>query len=132
KPETVWSSGTMTPPVPQGARHGLDTVETERIERLLRDSRDLTKFFSRTELEEAGNGPGRAASLAARFAAKEACCKLFPRETALQVIAPPDFSVKRDNYGAPTVSVSPAAQTILDRYRAANIRLSLTHTSTSA
>ena len=124
----------MSPSVPNGVRCGLDTVEIARIEKLLASThpQDLNKLFSQMELDESGNGSGRAASLAARFAAKEACCKLFPRETALQVIAPPDFSVKRDNYGAPTVSVSPAAQTILDRYRAANIRLSLTHTSTSA
>src|SRR4051812_34717981 len=122
----------MNPEIPKGARCGLDTVEIERVERLLKTSEDLTKFFSKTELDESGNGPGRAASLAARFAAKEACCKLFPRETALQLIAPPDFSVQRDNYGAPTVRVSDAAQTVLDRYRIGMIRLSLTHTSTSA
>src|ERR1041385_8249630 len=122
------------PQVPQGVRCGLDTVEIARIEKLLATTApaDLTKFFSPTELEESGNGVGRAASLAARFAAKEACCKLFPRETALQVITPPDFSVRRDNYGAPSVSVSPAARSVLDRYRAGNIRLSLTHTSASA
>jgi len=121
----------MTQP-PQGARCGLDTVEIDRIERLIKSTENLSQFFSRTELEEAGNGNGRAASLAARFAAKEACCKLFPRETALQTITPPDFSVKRDNYGAPQLEVSAAAQTVLDRYRVGAIRLSLTHTSTSA
>jgi KDO2-lipid IV(A) lauroyltransferase len=119
-------------PVPPGARCGLDTVEIERVERLLKTSEDLTKFFSKTELEESGNGAGRAASLAARFAAKEACCKMFPREIALQLISPPDFWVQRDNYGAPTVQVSDAARTVLDRNRIGAIRLSLTHTSTSA
>jgi phosphopantetheine--protein transferase-like protein len=118
--------------VPPGARCGLDTVEIERVERLLKTSEDLTKFFSKTELEESGNGAGRAASLAARFAAKEACCKMFPRETALQLISPPDFWVQRDNYGAPTVQVSDAGRRVLDRYRVGAIRLSLTHTSTSA
>jgi KDO2-lipid IV(A) lauroyltransferase len=122
----------MTPQPPQGARCGLDTVEIERVERLIKSTEDLTQFFSHTELQEAGNGNGRAGSLAARFAAKEACCKLFPRETTLQVITPPDFSVKRDNYGAPQIEVTPAAQTVLDRYRVGAIRLSLTHTSTSA
>src|ERR1051326_392877 len=122
----------MSPSIPPGVRCGLDTVEIERVERLLKTSEDLAKFFSKTELEESGNGAGRVASLAARFAAKEACCKMFPRETALQLISPPDFWVQRDNYGAPTVQVTDAARTVLDRYRVGAIRLSLTHTTSSA
>jgi KDO2-lipid IV(A) lauroyltransferase len=123
----------MIPQVPQGVRCGFDTVEIKRIERLLASTppEDLRKFFSQAELQDSANGSGRAASLAARFAAKEACCKIFPRETALQLIAPPDFSVQRDNYGAPSVCASASAQTVLDRNRIASIRVSLTHTTTS-
>lgn len=119
---------------PSGSRCGLDTVEIPRMERLLANqtAEELGKLFSAQELNDAGNGPGRAASLAARFAAKEACCKLFPRETALGLISPVDFSVERDAYGAPIVKVTPAAQTVLDRHRVAAIRVSLTHTDTSA
>ncbi len=104
------------------------------MERLLANQtvEELGKLFSAQELNDAGNGPGRAASLAARFAAKEACCKLFPRETALGLISAVDFSVERDAYGAPVVKVTPAAQTVLDRHRVAAIRVSLTHTDTSA
>src|SRR4029453_18646340 len=82
---------------------GIDTVEIARIERLLEatPAGDLEKIFSRFEIDESGDGPGRAASLAARFAAKEACVKLFPREAALGTIAVEDFSIARDNYGAP-------------------------------
>jgi KDO2-lipid IV(A) lauroyltransferase len=118
----------------QGARCGLDTVEIARVERLLLDKtpEELTHFFSAQELADAGTGPGRTASLAARFAAKEACLKLFPRETALGVIASADFSVERDAYGAPRVKPSAAAQAVLDRHRIAGIHLSLTHTETSA
>ncbi len=66
-------------------RCGIDTVEIARIERLLQETpaADLRRLFSSQELADSGDGPGRAASLAARFAAKEACLKLFPRETAL-------------------------------------------------
>ena len=87
------------------ARCGVDTVEIARIERLLAETPadELGNFFSAQELLDAGDGPGRAASLAARFAAKEACIKLFPREAALGAIGPIDFSVVRDGYGAPTV-----------------------------
>ena len=73
------------PAPPGGAHCGVDTVEIARIERLLAETPadELGAFFSALELADAGDGPGRAASLAARFAAKEACVKLFPKEAAL-------------------------------------------------
>ena len=85
------------------ARCGVDTVEIARIERLLAETapEDLGNFFSPQELADAGDGPGRAASLAARFAAKEACTKLFPREATLGAVGPIDFSVVRDGYARP-------------------------------
>ena len=116
------------------ARCGIDTVEIARIERLLRETpeADLARLFSADELHDAGEGPGRAASLAARFAAKEACLKLFPRETALGKLGQADFAVARDNYGAPRVLCSPAALEVLARNRVAAIAISLTHDRTSA
>ena len=122
------------PEAPPNSRCGIDTVEIARIEKLLADfsPEELLKFFSATELSDAGSGAGRAASLAARFAAKEACCKLFPRETSLGKIEPSDFTVQRDAYGAPQIVASPIAQAVLDRHRIGAIRLSLTHTATSA
>ena len=115
-------------------RCGIDTVEIARVERLLRETpaADLAKLFSAEELRDAGEGPGRAASLAARFAAKEACLKLFPRETALGKLGQADFAVARDNYGAPRVVCSPAALDVLARNRVKAIALSLTHDRTSA
>src|SRR4029077_7870159 len=100
-------------------RCGIDTVEIARIERLLRETspEDLLKIFSPEELLDSGEGPARAASLAARFAAKEACLKLFPRETALGSIAAADFSVARDSYGAPQLVASPNATDVLNRHR---------------
>ena len=115
-------------------RCGIDSVAIERIERLLAETptADLGKLFSAQELADAGDGPGRAASLAARFAAKEACLKLFPRETALGKIEPADFSVARDTYGAPQVVCGPRAAELLGRHRIASISLSLTHDRASA
>jgi KDO2-lipid IV(A) lauroyltransferase len=111
------------------ARCGVDTVEIARIERLLAETPpgELGAFFSAQELADAGDGPGRAASLAARFAAKEACVKLFPREAALGALGPIDFSVARDGYGAPTVILSDAAQLALGHNRFSGVGLSLTH-----
>ncbi|HVM50138.1 MAG TPA: 4'-phosphopantetheinyl transferase superfamily protein [Candidatus Acidoferrum sp.] len=113
---------------------GLDTVELGRIERLLAesDSQDVGRLFTEAELKDAGEGPQRVPRLAARFAAKEACCKLFPRELALGMIGPADFSVRRDAYGAPRVEVSRDAQYVLDRRCLAGISVSLTHTDASA
>jgi len=124
----------MNPEVPPGTRCGIDTVEIARMEKLLlaHTPESLAQLFSPTELADAGTGAGRVESLAARFAAKEACCKLFPKETALGIIQPTDFSVRRDGYGAPQVEVNVNAQTVLDRHRVAKLRVSLTHTSGSA
>ena len=115
-------------------RCGIDNVEIARIERLLRETApsDLTRFFSPQELADSGDGPGRPASLAARFAAKEACAKLFPRELALGEIEPADFSVARDAYGAPQVVCSARAELLLGRQRLRAIAVSLTHDRTSA
>jgi KDO2-lipid IV(A) lauroyltransferase len=115
------------------SRCGIDTVDIARIERLLRETpaADLRKLFSSGELEEC-TGAGRAASLAARFAAKEACLKLFPREAALGTIGAVDFAVARDAYGAPHVVCSASAQAVLGRNRVKGISVSLSHDRVSA
>jgi KDO2-lipid IV(A) lauroyltransferase len=124
----------MTLPHSSNARCGLDTVEIARIERLIKEMPPdgLKRLFTAQELEDAGDGQGRPASLAARFAAKEACCKLFPRETALGVLEPSDFGIRRDAYGAPEVETNAKAREVLDRHHIAAIRVSLTHTDGSA
>ncbi len=115
-------------------RCGIDSVEISRIERLLVETpaEALSQIFSAQELADSGAGPGRGASLAARFAAKEACVKLFPRELALGQIEPADFSVARDAYGAPQIVCGVKAQALLDRHRVRTIAVSLTHDRSSA
>jgi KDO2-lipid IV(A) lauroyltransferase len=115
-------------------RCGIDSVDIARIERLLAQTPvlELPKLFSEQELAESGSGPGRAASLAARYAAKEACAKLFPRELAAGRIEPADFSIARDGYGAPQVVCSANAQRVMDQARVAGIAVSLTHDRTTA
>lgn len=115
-------------------RQGIDTVEIARIEKLISDLGDvgLRDFFSETEIEDAGSGKGRAQKLAARFAAKEACCKLFPKEICLGTIEPVDFSVRRDGYGKPVVEASEKGRAVMDLHLVESIDLSLTHTETTA
>ncbi len=119
---------------PMPTRCGIDSVEIARIERMLDESPadDLAKIFSAQELADSGSGAGRAASLAARYAAKEACIKLFPRELALGQIEPAQFAVERDAYGAPQIICGAGAQAVLDRHRLSGIAISLTHDRTSA
>lgn len=115
-------------------RNGIDTVEISRIEKLLADldTEGLRRFFSEEELADAGNGSARAQKLAARFAAKEACCKLFPKEICLGTIEPHDFSLSRDGYGQPHVVPSERARAVMNRHRVGAISVSTTHTETSA
>lgn len=117
-------------------RNGIDTVEISRIEKLLGDLDEvaLREFFSEEELNDAGRStaPARAQKLAARFAAKEACCKLFPKEICLGTIEPYDFSVSRDGYGMPGIVPSERARAVMNRHRVSRISLSMTHTDTSA
>ena len=123
-----------TPPAERAIRCGIDSVEIARIERLLADTPpdELAKLFSAQELADSGNGAGRAASLAARYAAKEACAKLFARELAGGRIEPADFAVARDAYGAPSIVPNANARFAMDRARIDAIAVSLTHDRTSA
>ena len=118
--------------LPEGC--AVDTVDVARIERMLAEvpAEDLTKLFTSQELEDAGQGPGQAASLAARFAAKEASLKLFPRETALNIITAMDFSVTKDAWGAPHIVMTPAAEVVAGRHLVSSIQISLSHSATSA
>jgi phosphopantetheine--protein transferase-like protein len=124
----------MSSPPSQRPGCGLDTVEIARLERLLAETtpEELRGLFSEAELQDAGSGPLRAARLAGRFAAKEACCKLLPRETALGKIGPADFSIRRDAHGVPSVDLSQEAQAVLDRHFLAGPGVSITHSETSA
>jgi KDO2-lipid IV(A) lauroyltransferase len=116
------------------ARCGIDSVDIARVERLLVETtpEELHRLFTSQELADCGEGVGRAARLAARFAAKEACVKLFPREAALGEIEPTDFSVARDAYGAPHAVCGPKAVAVLAKNRIGSIALSLTHDKLTA
>ncbi|HVF65671.1 MAG TPA: 4'-phosphopantetheinyl transferase superfamily protein [Casimicrobiaceae bacterium] len=115
-------------------RCAIDTVDVARIERWLDETppSDVGRVFTAQELDDAGEGRGRVASLAARFAAKEACQKLFPRETALGQLDPQDFSVASDSFGATTVVPSERASAVMSRARVRSISVSLSHSETSA
>jgi phosphopantetheinyl transferase (holo-ACP synthase) len=115
-------------------RCGIDRVEMARMERLLAETplEQLLGIFSLEELQEPGEGMARAADLAARFAAKEACLKLFPRETALGEIGPRDFVLTRDAARRHRIACTAKGQTLLDRHQLQPITVSLSHGGGSA
>src|SRR6478672_1013866 len=87
---------------PAAARCGIDTIEISRMEKFLTDT------------------------------PPEQIAQLFPRETALGTLQPCDFSVRRNNYGAPEIELSSNARAVLDRNLIETLRISLTHTEASA
>ena len=113
---------------------GVDFVDINRVKDLINNSTNvnLKGIFSQEELDYAGKSKSRYGRLAARFAAKEACLKLFPMETAIASIDLSDFSVKNDAYGSPYISLSPRASIVLDLYGFEEISISLSHTKDHA
>ena len=87
-------------------RTGVDLIEIERIERAIQrhGERFLQRVFTPTELVEAGNNP---ASLAARFAAKEAAAKVLG--TGIGPVSWLDIEVLRACDQPPTLRLSGAA-----------------------
>ena len=112
-------------------RHGRDRAR-QALARGRRCRRDRAAVLAARARRCGRPGRDATAALAARFAAKEACLKLFPRETALETIAASDFSVERDAYGAPQVVPGPAAEIVMGRYRIGRIALSMSHDGTHA
>ena len=113
---------------------GIDLVLISRVKDLVvnLNSEDLSKIFSQYELDYAGKAITRFGRLAARFAAKEACLKLFPVETAIGLIDLSDFSVQNDSYGAPIIICSLRAIALVDLYGFQEISVSLSHTKEHA
>jgi phosphopantetheine--protein transferase-like protein len=113
---------------------GVDIVDISRIQELVDHSTsdDLKQIFRQHELDDVGHSKNRYGRLAARFAAKEACLKLFPKETANASIDFTDFSVRNNGYGAPFLCLSANASALLNLYGFGQISISLSHTQVSA
>lgn len=103
---------------------GTDLVENRRLESWLTQPRLLAKYFSERELLDVGNSSHPAASLAARFAAKEAFGKALG--TGLAGLALREIEVRRGNGGKPDLHLSGSALLALDA-RQARAHLSLSH-----
>lgn len=112
---------------------GIDIVEVYRIEQAVaRTPRFAERVFTEHErLYSAERGAGQNASLAARFAAKEAFFKALRTGWRGQ-LSWTDVEVRSDDKGAPRLKVIGEAQIAVERMGGGRIHLSISHTKTHA
>jgi holo-[acyl-carrier protein] synthase len=110
-------------------RTGVDLIEIERIERaiLRHGERFLQRVFTPAELAQAGSSP---ASLAARFAAKEAAAKALG--TGIGAVGWLEIEVLRECDQPPILRLSGAARQLADELGLTEWAVSLSHTRSHA
>lgn len=109
--------------------HGIDLVDTPRIERLLgeHEQRFLDRVFTPGERAYCdGGGKMRTQRYAARFAAKEAVLKVLGTGWS-GGIAWTDVEVKREGTGKPTVQLHGEAAAVASRLGITSWHISLSH-----
>ncbi len=111
---------------------GLDLISTARFERFIarRGERGLRRIFTPGELDYCRSQAAPAASLAARFAAKEAFLKALG--TGLRGLCWTDVEVVRAPSGEPSLRLHGGAAEAARRRGASLAHLSLTHTAETA
>lgn len=107
---------------------GIDVVEVERVERLLREAgtRFVERVFTAAERAYCDSQARPALHYAARFAAKEAVAKAFGTGIGEQ-LAFLDVEVTRDERGAPRVVLGGAGKEFALRAGIGEVLVSLTH-----
>ncbi len=112
----------------------MDIVEVRRFERMLEQCSEaqLETIYTPAEIAYCRSKKNPTLSLAGRFAVKESCMKLFPRETALKEIDFADFEVVVDCYGSPNVRITDKLSRLLARSGSTTIAVSLSHTDSFA
>jgi holo-[acyl-carrier protein] synthase len=115
--------------MPTSLRTGIDLIEIERFTSVYQryDERLLRRLFTPTELAE---NEKNIASLAARFAAKEAVAKAFG--TGIGRISWQDIEIRRGRSGEPVLHLHGAARKIAEEQNINTWSLSLSHTQSHA
>jgi holo-[acyl-carrier protein] synthase len=110
-------------------RTGVDIIDIDRFTHayLRFNQRFLSRVFTPTELAENGENM---ASLAARFAAKEAVAKAFG--TGIGHITWQEIEICRGCSGEPILHLYGAAQKLAEEHQLTSWALSLSHTQTQA
>ena len=110
---------------------GVDAVEIDRFRRSLERTPSMkTRLFTHEELEYVEPHDDPTASLAARFAAREAVMKAMG--VGLGAFEFHDVWVQRANSGRPTLAVTGRAEQIANELGVTDWHLSITHTDTTA
>jgi holo-[acyl-carrier protein] synthase len=112
---------------------GVDLVEIERIDDLLAKFGDAAgaRVFTERERRDSGTGPAAAASLAARFAAKEAAMKALGTGWS-EGVGFTDVEIERDERRAPRLLLHRAAAVRARALGVTRMHLTMTHTRTTA
>lgn len=106
---------------------GIDMIEIERIEKACDNRAFFLRIYTPAEREKYEK---RAASLAARFAAKEAVVKALG--TGFRGIAPAEIETLSDELGKPVVTLYGEAKRKAEEMGCRQIHVSITHTKTTA
>ena len=110
---------------------GVDMVAVERMFKWLENTALMERYFTQGEITYVKNrGEGAAASLAARYAAKEAFGKALGR--GLKGISLKDISVQVDGRGKPCFVLSGTAGEALKETGGTQVHLSLSHDASLA
>ena len=110
---------------------GVDAVEIDRFRRSLERTPSMkTRLFTHEELEYVEPHDDPSASLAARFAAREAVMKAMG--VGLGAFEFHDVWVQRADSGRPTLVVTGRAEQIANELGVTDWHLSITHTDTTA
>ena len=110
---------------------GVDAVEIDRFRRSLERTPSMkTRLFTHEELEYVEPHDDPTASLAARFAAREAVMKAMG--VGLGSFEFHDVWVQRADSGRPTLAVTGRAEQIANELGVTDWHLSITHTDTTA
>lgn len=103
---------------------GTDLVDSRRLTSWLTQPRLLSKYFTEGELHDVGRSAHPAASLAARFAAKEAFGKALG--TGLKGLSLREIEIQRGPEGQPSLRLAGSALQALET-RGARVHLTLSH-----
>jgi holo-[acyl-carrier protein] synthase len=108
---------------------GIDILEIERMQSAIQrhGQRLLRRVFTEAELADVG---GKPASLAARFAAKEAVAKALG--TGIGPIGWQEIEIRRGPAGQPILELHGAARQLAEELGLVNWAISLSHTRENA
>jgi holo-[acyl-carrier protein] synthase len=110
---------------------GIDAVDVDRFRKLLERRPHLRqRLFTAAELTSLEGRTDDAASLAARFAVREATMKALG--VGLGAFDFHDVSIEKMSSGAPHLLVSGRAETLANAHGVSTWHVSITHTDTTA